>query len=684
MKAKTNSIIAGFLFAVFISLLAVVIAVVPKGVTTVDAATDTKYTVMFDYELSYHARSNYGNNDYVAMSGTDVAAAEVNYHGRETTNYSILLSGSAISASGVLQNGGFVTSNSVTIEMVSDKYSTGTISVRDESNQVVANASGKSVTVSGLSEGTYNVLLLHSYSNSAGLVTAWFEMSAKFQFRYDSTAPIITGASISQTGMYTNTAFNVKASDTGSEVDSLYMQAPDSSIYQSVGTSVTIPKGSVNGLYKFYATDRAKNKSQTHYVNFDDTSPTITCNGASFGTDTNEAFTVMAEDNSSGVKLYYKKDYNTWKTDGSSCAFAETAEDGIYYFFAEDAYGNATSEKWITVGQELSGEFIKSENDNTAYFTWKRASWIATLDGEDYAKGTWITQEGKHTVKLQSTSKSAVFSYTVDHNYLTKMQEPTCTTAGYILNECSQCGATYSNYFLEETGHYYVASTIAPTCTNGGYTEYSCTRCGDSYTDNYTHPLGHNYKATYQAATCTDYGKTMFTCQVCGIGYYETDGTYPTGHNYTNIVITAPTCLTNGVRRSICDECGDTYDTIIPANGHNYSITDTTSTNDIITRIYTCNLCGHSYKEELGNQYDEVSNYIEYLFLQYSPYMWWILLAAAGLWSVGIGVAIAIAHKNEEKEKAKKMLVNYVIGLVVIAVIVVACPYLIRGIAALI
>ena len=45
---------------------------------------------------------------------------------------------------------------------------------------------------------------------------------------------------------------------------------------------------------------------------------------------------------------------------------------------------------------------------------------------------------------------------------------------------------------------------------------------------------------------------------------------------------------------------------------------------------------------------------------------------------------IAIAKKNDEKEKAKKMLVNYVIGLVVIAVIVVACPYLIRGIASLI
>lgn len=94
--------------------------------------------------------------------------------------------------------------------------------------------------------------------------------------------------------------------------------------------------------------------------------------------------------------------------------------------------------------------------------------------------------------------------------------------------------------------------------------------------------------------------------------------------------------------------------------------------------------CGHSYKQELGDQYEEVSNYVEYLFEQYSPYMWWVLLAAAGVWSIVMGVFFAIAQKNEDKEKSKKMIINYAIGLVVIAVIVVACPNLIRGIAALV
>ena len=49
-----------------------------------------------------------------------------------------------------------------------------------------------------------------------------------------------------------------------------------------------------------------------------------------------------------------------------------------------------------------------------------------------------------------------------------------------------------------------------------------------------------------------------------------------------------------------------------------------------------------------------------------------------------MGIMIIIAHRNEDKEKAKRMLVNYLIGLVVIFGILVAAPYLVRGIAALI
>ena len=95
------------------------------------------------------------------------------------------------------------------------------------------------------------------------------------------------------------------------------------------------------------------------------------------------------------------------------------------------------------------------------------------------------------------------------------------------------------------------------------------------------------------------------------------------------------------------------------------------------TRVYTCTICGDSYTQELGDQYDEVTSYVENLFEQYRPYMVWVFLATAAIWSIVMGVFFAIAHKNEDKEKARKMIVNYFIGLVVIFCILVACPYLI-------
>ena len=511
-----------------------------------------------------------------------------------------------------------------------------------------------------------------------------FDIENTYSPSIDGNAPTISGASTSTTGKYTNTAFTVTASDSASGVKALYMKAPNNNTFYAVGTSTTVNKGSANGRYTFYAEDNALNKSGYYYVNFDDTPPTMTCVGASFGSNTNAGFTVKAEDNSGSVTVYRKLDDGGWIASGSSYTVANTAEDATYYFYAADAYGNKTSEMWVQLGAELSGEFVKSDKDNSVYFTWDRSGWTATLDGVAYTKGTWIRAEGEHIIKLSSKTKSAVYPYTIDHYYVESVEKPTCTTEGYLQYDCVQCGNTYTNYSIEETGHYYVASTTVATCTSGGYTIYTCTRCGDSYTDNYTNPLGHNYEAAYYPATCTDYGKTVFTCQVCGSGYYETDGTYPTGHNYNNEIITAPTCTADGLRRSTCESCGHTFDAKITANGHNYNITESISVNGKTTRTYTCTTCGHSYKQELGDQYEEVTNYVEYLFEQYEPYMWWVLLASAGVWSIVIGVMIAIAHKNEEKEKAKKMLINYIIGLVVIAVIVVACPFLIRGIAALV
>ena len=134
----------------------------------------------------------------------------------------------------------------------------------------------------------------------------------------------------------------------------------------------------------------------------------------------------------------------------------------------------------------------------------------------------------------------------------------------------------------------------------------------------------------------------------------------------------------------ICEKCGEENSSVIPKTGHNYMITDEEREDGSTKRTYTCTICGNTYVQDLGNQTEKVTNYVEYLFAQYSPYMIWVFLATAGVWSIVMGVMFAIALKNEDKEKAKKMIVNYVIGLIVIFCILVAAPYLVRGIAALV
>ncbi len=260
----------------------------------------------------------------------------------------------------------------------------------------------------------------------------------------------------------------------------------------------------------------------------------------------------------------------------------------------------------------------------------------------------------------------------------------TCLDPGGTVYICTRCGEKYNGSQTAPLGHVYVSETVAATCEEGGYTLHTCSRCGDSYRDNQSQPLGHNFVSVIKEATCTEYGKTVYTCQVCGYEEEVPDGVYPTGHNFSNFIVKAATCTQDGERRYVCDKCGDEYTEVIPAMGHNYAITDTSSENGITTRVYTCTVCDDSYSQELGDQYEEVSSYVEELFETYSPYMWWVFLATTAIWSIVMGVFYAIAQKNEDKEKAKKMLVNYFIGLVVIFVIVVACPYLVRGIAALI
>ena len=762
MRSKLkNSFVLIALAFLFIALIGIISISTTK--TTASADTTNRYKISFDYE--FYTGTSSSSATVINASGTNVTVTDsiqlkeslycetefYLYGSNFTSIEETFLSGSYIGSNTInIETNSFTDSHEYTITDVSG----ATVAKGDEKN-MQATLSDGSYTVKYVGKSDW-VIKTNIRNHPRGI-----RLEVTFKLNIDNTTPTISGAATSSTEFYTNNAFTVTAFDSGSGVAGIYWKAPNTDTYSFTdSSSKKIEKGSVNGLYSFYAVDRVGKQSQVYYVNFDDTAPTLICSGATFGGTTNGEFTVIAMDNNKTIELYYRRDKGNWFLSQSErYTVSSSAEAGIYYFYAIDGCNNRSEELWVEVGGDIVGEFVKSDSDNSVYFTWERDSWTATLDGGNYTKGSWIRSEGKHTVVLSAGVANAVYTHTIDHYYVESISEATCTRGGQIEYNCVQCGDSYKTV-SEELGHYYVASTVAPTCTDGGYTTYTCTRCGDNYTDNYTpklghnlvssvvasqctengytlyscsrcdyeyrsgntpatghnykettypatctegsytlhecsrcgdsykdnisQPLGHNFVEEEKPPTCTESGKIVYHCQVCDYEKEESNGSYPTGHDYSSIIVKEATCTDDGIRDNICDLCGETTETRIAAHGHSYEITEIQTKDGKTARTYTCRECGDSYTQELGNQYEEVTSYVEYLFEQYSPYMIWVFLATAGVWSIAIGVAIILAHKNEEKEKAKKMLVNYLIGLVVIFAILVACPYLIRGIAVLV
>ena len=269
------------------------------------------------------------------------------------------------------------------------------------------------------------------------------------------------------------------------------------------------------------------------------------------------------------------------------------------------------------------------------------------------------------------------------HSYEPEVIEPTCVDKGYTTHICSRCGTGYNDTFVDALGHDYQLKRVEPTCTEEGFIGQCCARCSDTYKTQILKANGHDYVETYIEVTCTEEGCVLHTCLVCQYEY-RTNIVSPSGHSLETNVRLASTCVDNGERYYACSRCDYEKVDVIPARGHNYELVDEKNSDGMITRRYACSHCGDYYDQDVGAQYERVSNYVEYLFDEYSPYMMWVFLATAGVWSIAMGVAMIIAHKNEDKAKAKKMLVNYGIGLIVIFAILVAVPYLVRGIAFLV
>lgn len=295
------------------------------------------------------------------------------------------------------------------------------------------------------------------------------------------------------------------------------------------------------------------------------------------------------------------------------------------------------------------------------------------------------TEKGYTSYQCKNCDKNYVDNYVnaKGHNYVSTVTPVTCITQGYTVNTCSACDFSVVTNYVLPTGHIYVSQEIKATCTESGCTRFSCRNCTYYYDTDVVAALGHNYSQVTIAPTCTTDGGVKNYCTLCEY-YYMSEEVLALGHEYETIVTKVATCVEKGVRQFDCKNCSDYYCVDIPKLEHNYEMIDTETKNGVVKRTYECTHCKDSYEQEMGEQYDKVANFIEDIFDKYSPYMVWVFVGTAGVWSIAMGVMMIIAHKNDDKEKAKRMLRNYIIGMIAIFVILMATPILVRGIATLI
>ena len=473
--------------------------------------------------------------------------------------------------------------------------------------------------------------------------------------------------------------------DNLSGIRNVYVYIPESSGYE-VYTSGS--QFAAEGTYKFYCTDYANNSSSVYTITLDKSAPVLSCLETDFYSTYGLGFTVSASDKSGTAKLYYKTPSDSgYKLSLTTSYYTDLdSENGKYYFFGMDDLGNTTQVYWIDLEIVYPDPMVVSFSgtDNKVKVTWTNGKY-AWLNGEHYEKDTWITGEGDYTVRvLNEYGLETTTTFSIIHYYIiADIVNPTCTENGYTVYKCISCGDEYTSDIRYATGHNYKEERVDATCTAGGCVKHTCLNCGDYYETENTLPLGHRYTETTRATTCTEDGGVVHTCSVCGYEYL-TEAVPAFGHNYFTEVIITPRCETEGTRHFHCERCNDEYYTEIPCTGHNFELYDTQVVDGNNVRIYVCTNCGMLKTQEMGNEYEDVSNYMIFLIEQYEPYMFLGFLATTGIWSIVMGVFFAIAQKNDDKEKARKMIKNYLIGIVVIFVILVAAPYLIKGIAALI
>ncbi len=148
----------------------------------------------------------------------------------------------------------------------------------------------------------------------------------------------------------------------------------------------------------------------------------------------------------------------------------------------------------------------------------------------------------------------------------------TCTESGVKTRTCQNCNVGSESEEISAIGHSYGTwvTTKNATCVEAGIKKCICTTCGSERTD--IIPLsGHNYGpySTTKEPTCRDKGIQTRNCLICGITESKEIPSVPTNHVFGDaVVVTAKTCLTDGLKERTCVHCSEKTTEVDVAAGH--------------------------------------------------------------------------------------------------------------------
>lgn len=520
----------GLMFFFFVLSICGACVAAFSSVQTAEAATPPRYTMTMN---GTQGGSTWGGGYTVDVIDQTKLSIRTGLN-NTSADVILYLNGGTYSGSEILPNNGYITDFDYV--HITSSYSNATLTLYNSSGKELVSGNGTIACACG--QGTYKVNLKISLSGGAGYTQWSSSVNVDSYFFIDTFHPTITGASTSTTGKYTNSSFTVSASDRGSGFSMLYMRAPGSSTFtSSSNSSRTVSSGSANGLYTFYAKDKAGNESAYYYVYYDNTLPTGTIKTSggvtlASGTYINESFQFTATDSGSGISAmqYKKPNSSTWTNYTSGTVIsASSSQNGWYYFRAMDKAGNYSAEKSICLDTVMPGGAVYRENESIISGKIVSGGFIKfiatdTLSGisECYVKKPGASSFSTYTSGTPLMEEGAYQFYAYD------AAGNKSTTYSIGLDNTKPTGALFGGAMIKTDG----------SIVNSSYISFTPSDDYSGIAQSYVKKTGSSSYVTYIAGTqLTADGKYEFYCTDQAGNVSKTysitlDCTLPTGSLY--------------------------------------------------------------------------------------------------------------------------------------------------------